>query len=286
MLNNISYLFSRCVAQYLEKHMAEYTLFKTFEKPDSQSSAVLKDALLRIGEVEASRTQFSNTSDSFSDLITLIEEEKSWMRQSYLRMCLYSSFKEHKFKTIDELVEHSDWIMKDLKLTVSFMHPFKSYVDLATARLLSMSVEEAQPGPDTFMTKEELAEFSSSFNQFIPKYTAAVKLAIDIGSSKHIFEPYSSKAIVLGFDMSKVALYLGTENQIKIVELDKLYRVQTHTDGSLRINKIIDKRNKKKKISEEEKKKMTLELRVSDQIECRLSLTKDEMPDLLCDLFP
>lgn len=265
--------------------MAEFTLFKTFELPDNQSAMILKDALKRIGEIDASKSDFTNKSDSFSDLITLIEDEKSWLRQNFLRMCLYSAFKEHKFKTIDEIVDNSDKIMKDLKLTVSFMHPFKSYVDMITVRLIAISIDQTLPTPDTFMTLEELVEFSHNFNEFIPKYIGAVKLAIDIGSSKHIFEPYCSKSIVLAYDLKKVALYLGTENQIKIVELDRSNRVQALPDGSLRISKA-DKRNKKKKYSDEDRRKNTLDIKVTDQIECRLSLTKDEMPELICDVFP
>jgi hypothetical protein len=201
-----------------------------------------------------------------------------------MKMCLQSAFKECKFRTIDEILVISDRIVKDLKLMVSCLHPFKNYVDLLTNRLISMSIDSVQPGPDNFLRPEEMTNFSHKLNSHIPKFMAAVKLSIDIKSSQMIMESYKSKSIVLAYNTSKVALYVETENQVIIVNLDKSYKVLTLSDGSLKITRP-DKRSKKKK-NEDDKRKITVEFKVSELVEVRITLTKDEIPEIICDIFP
>ena len=199
-------------------------------------------------------------------------------------MCLHSAFKESKYRTIDEMVVNSDKVVKDLKLMVSCLHPYKNYVDLITNRLLSMSVDSAQPQSDNFFRQEEIVQFANKLNSYLPKFMAAVKMAIDIKSSHMIQKPYKSKSIVLAYNSSKVALYVETENQVVIVDLDKTCKVLTQQDGSLRITRS-EKRAKKKK-GEDDKRKTSVEFKVSEMIEVRITLSKDEIPEILCDIFP
>lgn len=283
-INDIGNLIGRTVAMYLEKYMVDNTLFKLFEMPEKNNLATLRDSMIRIGEIERAQISLTNHADSFADLITAIEGEPVSIKQKYMKMCLHSAFREAKFRTIDEIVAISDKVVKDHKLMVSCLHPFKNYVDLLTNRLLSMSVDSVMPVPDNYLRPEEMTSFSHKLNDHIPKYMAAVKLAIDIKSSQMIEDSYKSGAIVLSYNTSKVALYVETENQVIIVDLDKSFKVTTQSDGSLKITRP-DKRAKKKK-TDDDKRKTTVEFKVSDIIEVRITLSKEEIPEIQCDIFP
>lgn len=252
--------------------------------PEVSQLATLRESLIRIGEIEKSHVPLSNHADSFSDLITMIDGETLSIKQKYMKMCLHSAFREVKFRTIDQIVQVSDRVLKDLKLMVSCLHPFKNYVDLLNNRLLAMSVDSLQPGADTYLRPEEMTSFSHKMNEHLPKFMAAVKLAIDIKSSQMIEDSYKSKAIVLAYNTAKVALYVETENQVILVDLDKSFKVLTQNDGSLKITRS-DKRPKKKK-GEDDKRKTTVEFKLSDIIDVRITLSKEEIPEIVCDIFP
>lgn len=236
---------NRSVALYLEKHMPDFALFKTFTMPEKSAVSVFREASIRAGEVKMHNIQFNNSVDSYSDIICLIEAETCPVKQKYLRMCLHSAFTEHKFWTIDDIVRLADKLVKDMRLTASFLHPLKNYVDLLTMRLVSMSVDGIQPTPENFMTREELSAFTLEFNDLIPKHLAATKLVIEVASSKMVEGFYKSAGLVLAYDNSKVAVYLETENSVKLIELDKTCKAQTLSDGSLRVSKLERKTKRK-----------------------------------------
>lgn len=183
-------LVNRAVAIYLEKYMIDHTLFKLFEMPERSNLSTLREALIRIEEIEKSQVPLNNNADSFSDLILMIDSESVTIKQKYMKMCLYSAFRECKYRSIDDILKITDRVVKDLKLMVSFLHPFRSYVDLLTNRLLAMSVDSVVPGPDNYLKEEEIREFSERINNHLPKFIAAVKLAIDIKSSHQIKDSY------------------------------------------------------------------------------------------------
>ena len=62
--------------------MGECTLFKVFEMPDKKNLDTLREAMIRIGEIEKSHLPLTNHADSFADLITIIEGENSTIKQN------------------------------------------------------------------------------------------------------------------------------------------------------------------------------------------------------------
>lgn len=297
-MRDIEALFVRVIACYLERSLPDYAIFKVYDFPSRNSLKIIEAALGITNELENISVQsLSSSAETFDDLIELIISERrdkhNLVKSKFLEMSLRSAFKHFKYETLDQINDTSSLThkMTGVHLVAPSLNPLHNYLDLLNVKLLAMSADNIQPSEATLLTHKSMAEFLSKYNAQLPKHQQGIKFTKDI---QYFYETFSrqhftwSNGLIMYCDKNQCIVYSEHENAVKYIEYDKMTKVTAQADGTIKLYRP-DKKAKKgrgKMNGEDDKKRTNIDLRVGEITEIKVSVTKEEWPEMVFELFP